>query len=197
MTGLEKIISQIEEEARLSAEEIIKTAEDRAAEICAQAQETCRTLSQEAGVQAEAIREDILKKSRSAAQMERKKKLLAAKQQVIGQIIDQARDRLLALPDQEYFELIVKLAGEYAQSGDGEIRFNERYKNRLPQDFEQAICQAAARRGGSLALSQKTSDIDGGFVLVYGGIEENCSFEAMFAAQREKLQDQVHAFLFA
>ena len=41
------------------------------------------------------------------------------------------------------------------------------------------------------------AEANGGFVLVYGGIEENCSFEAMFAAQREKLQDQVHAFLFA
>ena len=39
--------------------------------------------------------------------------------------------------------------------------------------------------------------MDGGFVLLYGGIEENCTVRALFDARREALQDQVHALLFA
>ena len=35
------------------------------------------------------------------------------------------------------------------------------------------------------------------FVLIYGGIEENCTFPALFDAKREQLQDLVHRLLFA
>ncbi len=197
MTGLEKIINQIEEEARISSDEIVKAAQERAAGTLAQAGETCEALAREAEAEAVSVREDILKKSRSAALMERRKQLLAAKQQVIGQIIGKALKSLLTLPEEEYFALIARLAGIYAREGDGEIRFNKKDRERLPEGFARTVSEAAAARGGTLAISDETCQIDGGFVLIYGGIEENCSFEALFAAQREKLQDQVHAFLFA
>ena len=197
MTGLEKIIQQIEEEARASADAVVGEAEERAKDTAAQAEETCRKIEEEARVQAQAVREDVLKKSRSAAQTERKRQLLAAKQQVIGRIMDEALASLLALPDEEYFALIARLIGTYAHEGDGEIRFNKKDRERMPAGFARTVSEAAAARGGRLAVSDETCGIDGGFVLVYGGIEENCSFEAMFAAQREKLQDQVHALLFA
>ena len=36
-----------------------------------------------------------------------------------------------------------------------------------------------------------------GFILIYGGIEENCSIDAMFAEKRDELLDQVRKILFA
>ena len=39
--------------------------------------------------------------------------------------------------------------------------------------------------------------MEGGFVLVYGGVEQNCSFAALFDAARDSLQDKLHALLFA
>ena len=39
--------------------------------------------------------------------------------------------------------------------------------------------------------------MDGGFILCYGGIEENCSFDAIFDSAREHLQDAVQRILFA
>ena len=38
--------------------------------------------------------------------------------------------------------------------------------------------------------------IDGGFVLIYGGMEENCSFSALFDANREDFLDAAKAVLF-
>ena len=38
--------------------------------------------------------------------------------------------------------------------------------------------------------------MDGGFLLVYGGIEENCTISAVFASKREELSDQVNRLLF-
>ena len=62
--------------------------------------------------------------------------------------------------------------------------------------FDKKIAAAAQKKGGVLALSSQTCEIDGGFLLVYGGIEENCSFAAMFAAEKESLQDKVHTLMF-
>ena len=40
-------------------------------------------------------------------------------------------------------------------------------------------------------------NMEGGFVLVYGGVEQNCSFAALFDTARDSLQDKLHALLFA
>ena len=38
--------------------------------------------------------------------------------------------------------------------------------------------------------------MDGGFLLVYGGIEENCTIRAVFDSKREELSDHVNRLLF-
>ena len=74
--------------------------------------------------------------------------------------------------------------------------FYTRLANPTVDAFEKKIAAIAEKKGGALTVSQETCDIDGGFLLVYGGIEENCSFTAMFAAEKENLQDKVHTLLF-
>ena len=86
---------------------------------------------------------------------------------------------------------------KYAQPGEGEICFNERDLNRLPEGFEETISEIACAKGGSLTLSRTPCGIGGGFILVYGGIEENCSFDSVFADEKERLQDRIHEMLFA
>ena len=48
-----------------------------------------------------------------------------------------------------------------------------------------------------LHVSAGSRDIDAGFVLTYGGIEENCSFDAIFDSARETLQDKAQELLFS
>lgn len=49
---------------------------------------------------------------------------------------------------------------------------------------------------GMLTLSEETRDIRGGFILVDGDVETNCSFESMVRFQREKLEREVAGLLF-
>ena len=55
---------------------------------------------------------------------------------------------------------------------------------------------AAYNELGEIELSDKCSDIDGGFILIYGGIEENCSFKALIDDNVEIFQDKVQKVLF-
>lgn len=99
------------------------------------------------------------------------------------------------LPTVEYFANLLKLIRRYALPQE-EILFSQRDLDRLPSGFEQELAQALPA-GGSLKVSREPRKIDGGFVLVYGGVEQNCSFAALFDAAKDRLQDKLHALLFA
>lgn len=47
-----------------------------------------------------------------------------------------------------------------------------------------------------LEIGAGRDNIDNGFILAYGGIEENCTIRAMFDAKRDELSDIVHRLLF-
>lgn len=194
MTGLDKILQEIQREADQSAAAILDEERRSAAalveEAKRQAQEECERLRR----QAQAQEEDALNRARSAAELQKRKTILAAKQEIIGETIEKARESLYALPENQYFELILKMAKKYARKEDGEIQFSAKDLQRLPAGFEAQVAQAA---GAKLKISEKPGNITGGFVLSYGGIEENCSFEAIFDAQHDVLQDKVHEVLFA
>ena len=63
----------------------------------------------------------------------------------------------------------------------------------MPEGFRAEIARMAAEnKGGSLTVSGETRRMEGGFVLVYGGVEENCSFRALFDSRKDELQDKVN-----
>lgn len=197
MTGLDKIvqdikkdsdarISSIMEETRKGKDKINKEAENEAAEKCAE-------INRRAKEQAEAVKERAL----SAAALQQRREILSAKQKIISGIIENAKKSIYKLPDKEYFNIILKMIRKYAPKADGKILFSKADKNRLPDGFAKAVEAAAKEKGAKLAISDETRAIDGGFVLSYGGIEENCSFEALFDAKHDELQDKVNKILFS
>lgn len=195
MTGLEKIIGQIQGEAQAAADNVMKAAQAQAADIAAAAAAEAEAECKRIAERAERDKADALRRAESAADLQKRRALLTTKQAVIGEAIDKAHAKLLALPAEEYFAAIVKLAVGHAQPGAGVLHLNAADLARLPADFEKAL-NAALPEGRTLTLSDQPMAMDGGFVLVYGGIEENCSFNALFASQREALQDSVQKILF-
>ena len=74
---------------------------------------------------------------------------------------------------------------------------NNRFGKQLKQIPDKAKAGLAALPAGcSLTLGKTPRAMDGGFILVYGGVEENCSFSALFASRKEALQDSVQKILF-
>ena len=135
-------------------------------------------------------------RAKSSSELKKRQAILAAKQSIIGNMLDKAYDAMVALPDEEYFQVIVKCLEKSVQPKSGEICFSVKDRKRLTPQIEKQIEQIAVAHGGSLKVSDENCDIDGGFVLIYGGIEENCSFRAMLDANREHLADKVNELLF-
>jgi V/A-type H+-transporting ATPase subunit E len=86
---------------------------------------------------------------------------------------------------------------KYAHNKSGKLLFSAVDKNRLSVDFDLKLIQVLADKPeASLIVSDETVTLDGGFLLIYGDIEENCSFDALFSAEKENLQDKVNSLLF-
>ena len=128
--------------------------------------------------------------------MRRKQANLAAKQDVISAVLGKAYDTVMELDADEYFGMLEKILEKHVLPEKGEICFSQRDLARMPEGFTGKIKTIAASKGGSLALSDEARRIDGGFLLIYGGIEENCTIKAVFDSKREELSDRVNRLLF-
>lgn len=194
MTGLEKIVQQILDDATENARVVTEAAKTEADAILEQGQKDAAAQTVALAAQSKAEVAACLAAAKSAAVLATRRAVLTAKQAMISDAIADAQASVRTLSDSDYFALILKMAQKYAQPRDGEIIFSAADLRRLPDGFAAALTKAA---GAPLTVSSETRAIDGGFVLVYGGVEENCSVEALFYAAREQLQDQAQAVLFA
>lgn len=196
MSGLDKMKSRILEEAEQSAQEIIAKAQ-------ADAEAAVTAAEKQARAEAEKIREkagrdagEYAKRAASSSDMRRKQAFLAARQDVISAVLGKAYDAVLTLEEEDYFGLLEKLLEKYVLPEEGEICFSQRDLDRMPEGFAGRIRTIAVEKGGSLSVSREPRNIDGGFLLVYGGIEENCTIKAVFSSKREELSDRVNRLLF-
>lgn len=198
MTGLEKMKSQILNEAELSAKKILDEAKQDAEKVMQTAKENaeaeCGRISKKSEAELEAVKE----RAASSRDLQKRKAILQAKQEVIAKILDDVYEALLVLDDKSYFEFIRKMLKKFVLPQEGSICFSSNDLKRMPENFESEIMDIAAKKGGKLTLLKEGNDnIRGGFVLLYGGIEENCTFKAMFDFKKGELSDKVHVLLFS
>ena len=89
------------------------------------------------------------------------------------------------------------MVGKFVRPEKGQMLLSGRDFDQAPAGFAQKIDDIAKKAGGSLTLAKAQVPVEKGFILSYGGIEENCSFKALFADKKDVLQDQVSKILFS
>ena len=194
MTGLEKIVQQIRDEAQQAADQVVSGAEAEAQALLETARADAQAQVRAIGEKSKRDEQNAMAAARSAAELTRRRAILAAKQELIGSVIDEAQQSIYSLPDGDYFDLLLRMVEKFSLPQKGELHLSAADLERLPADFGRRLQKAAK---GELSLSPEPRVIDGGFVLSYGGVEENCSIEALFYAAREDLQDKVQELLFS
>ena len=190
MNGLDRIINEITSDAEHNAEKTVSQAKAQAEQIIKRAEEKSAQIMEKATADAELEYKKYIAMAKSTADVDIKRCVLRKKQELITKIIDDARAKLLKLSDTEYFECMEKLLETSVRSGCGELVFSEKDKARVTEKFK----SAADKLG--IKISEDTRDIDGGFILVCGDIEENCSVSALFEQKYDRLSDEVNSFMF-
>lgn len=195
MSGLDKILAEIRDEAAAEAKQSLDSARAQADKVLAQARDDGQAQTDRIMANARQDVADIERSRESALALQRRQRTLAQKQILLAETLKKAQDSLKALTAGEYFDLLVKLAQNAAEPGEGVLLLNPADKKRMPADFEKKLA-GALPGGASLSISDDTRDIDGGFVLKYGDIEENCSFGSVFNARADEFSDLIRDTLF-
>ncbi len=131
MNGLDKIIERIDHDAQAEIDAVIARARDDAAAIRADYQTQAETLTQtilDRGRQEAGERERRLE---SLASLEGRKRILAAKQEMLEKAFDLALEKLLSLPQESYVELLSDLCAQAALTGREEVIFSEKDRDKL------------------------------------------------------------------
>lgn len=197
MAGLEKILKAIEEEAKLLADSLISNALEEGNKHIALSKQKAEETYNEIMAQSKADVSLARSRAESAAALQEKKIILQAKQDIILDVIESARREVLGLETEEYFSVIGKMIHKHALEKEGKIRFSPKDLQRIPQNFNETIRVALKdKNSASLEVSKESVSIDGGFILVYGDVELNCSFESLFLSAKDRLQDIVSEVLF-
>lgn len=195
MNGIEKITGQIGADVQKEIDALMADAkakaEDTAQRYEAQAKREAEALL-ERGEKRAAEHEDRLV---STARLEAKKQVLAAKQDLVEQAFDQALEQLLALPEQEYIDLLARLAVSAVTTGREQVALSQKDRARYGK---QIVTRANDKLGekGRLTLAGESRPIRGGLILLGDRVEVNCSFETLIRLQKESMTAQVAQILF-
>lgn len=194
MTGLEKILSTIEQDSNDRCREITEQAQKQAQEIIdaasAKAQEDIENAK--ASVDKKVAVSDAA--IEASVSMTKNRIVLEGKLDIISSTLERALDVIKALPKKEYFEILKGLILKNVRKGEGVLRLSKEDTEKLPSNFIDSI-NNALKRGYKISLGE-SADIDSGFILVYGDIDINCSFDAVASAKREELRDTLNEMLF-
>ncbi len=196
MAGAEKLIEKILGEAQSDAERIWREAEDKKKLMHEEMQRDIDR--QKAQIEKDAEDAIAEKKRRLAAvyDLENRKQLLAAKQEMMAKAKSLALEKLLAISDAEYVTLMKKKLIICAASGEGSIAVSENEK-RLGDAFLADVNSELKRKAGRGEITFADSrDISGGFVYISAGMEINMSLESLLSESWQEAETEVAALLF-
>lgn len=194
MTGLEKILSQIEYEQDNRCRELTSEAKDKAKEIVKEAKAQAKKIAKDKALETDVKLENAKQAAQSAAELAKSRALLETKLGLIEKTLESSLEVIKALPKKEYFEILKELILKNAQKGEGVLRLSASDMGRIPSNFIDSV-NNAFKKGYKIKLGNE-ADIDSGFILVYGDIDVNCSFDAIAASKKDELQDALNSLLF-
>lgn len=225
MNGIEKITGRITADAQAEAERVLTAAREEAARITAKykAQADAET----ADLAAKNARAAVEREERlvSVAQMEARKVLLSAKQEMVEKTYALALEKLCAMPEEQYVQVLAELLVQASSTGREEAVFSPEDRERVGKAAvakanELLAKQAAPEvpQGGSkvadllskvassvtaiakgtalLSLSKETRPIRGGFILKDENVEVNCTFDTLVRLQKAETAGVVAKKLF-
>lgn len=197
MSGLDKIIADIGESAQNQYNDIIAAAE-KEADALLESEKIAADSDAESYVNRAKERIKTAENAEEASnEMLLRQGILKAKLSIIDETREKAVNEILVLDEKEYFAALKKvILGNYLEASSGLLRLNEADRKRLPADFLSTLNKELSN-GASLKLDEKTANIRGGCILVYGDIEENCSFDAIAASLKDTLRDETYKILFS
>ena len=197
MAGAEKLIEKIIGDAQRDAESFWQEAEDKKKTMRDKLNKDIEKRKAEIDRMAEESVRENKKRLAAIYDLEYRKQLLAAKQEMMGKAKALAMQKLAALPDDKYLSLLKQRLIDCAANGLGGIIVSKK-ETRIGKAFiDDVNKELKAKDGaGEIKLLDEKRDFTGGFVYVNGGLEIDMSLEALLNEAWQQSETEVAAVLF-
>lgn len=145
MDGIEKITARIQADGQAELDRLKEENQQQLAAIHTQTQDQVDRERQDILSRGEKAAAERLERLKSAAEMEKRKLMLAAKQEVLSQAFDQALEQLCALPDEQYIQLLTQLVLKAVSTGKEQLIFSPKDRNRIGKQVVVAANEALVK----------------------------------------------------
>ena len=193
MNGIEKITGLIQSEAQAEIDAVLSQAREESARIAARYETQVKAETTEMDGRSERAAAEREERLVSAAQMEARKAALAAKQEMVEKAYALALEKLCAMPEAQYTEVLATLLVRASSTGREEVILSEKDRKEVGQA---AVAKANKDGGKQLTLSKETLSIPGGFILKDQNVEVNCTFDTLVRLQKAETAGMVAKKLF-
>lgn len=187
----ETIIDKILSDANLKGDAIIGEANGKADEIISLAAKQCKDYLYQSKTEIDRLTLEIDERSRSVAELDARKLLLAAKTQVLDDVYAKTLEKLRNLDKEQYGALIFAML-ENAKDGDVVI-VSEREKDIVTK---QSLADFAKKKGIKLTLADKFGDFDGGVIISENGVDNNFTLDVEVSILREQTETKIAKEIF-
>lgn len=196
-SGLEAIEKEILKDARAAAEKQLQQAEEKARE---QREARIRAEKKRLAAEQEKARQEAARNAErmiTAASLESRKNVLAAKQRLIGEAFARSRTLFDGMDPDAYRDFMKNLVVEFSETGTETVVPGQDDRKILDgtwlQDANHAL--EAAGRAGNLVLERQPGDFQKGFILRGEHAEVNCRLESLIRSLRTSLEGDVAGLL--
>ncbi len=131
MNGIGKITARIESEGRAEAEAIVKEAREKAEAVKAGYAGQAKAEAERDAAAAKAAAEQRAQRLEGAAEMDAKKLMLTAKQECLDEAFALAEKKLTSMKDEEYADLLARIAVKAAKTGREEVILSAKDRERV------------------------------------------------------------------
>ncbi len=225
MDGIERITEKINADVQAEIDTLMAQAKAEADQITADSKAKVDTLSQELAAQGKRAAAEREERMACVAQLDARKVILSAKQGLLNQAFDKALEKLCTMEDEAYTELLANLLVKASRTKKEQVAFSQKDRtrvgkaavtraneilakrsaqnngisdNKAASPMDKVVTSVSTSPQGStmLTLSEENRNIKGGFILIDGKVETNCSFETLVRLEKNSMSGEVAKLLF-
>lgn len=190
MKGKEEIIKKIIKDAQKIATSTLEEGVAKAQETINLAENDAKIFRSKNRTESQQERDDIIRRRITVANLEVKKLMLAAKQQVIGKAFEESID-VIKKDKKGYTQMLKGMLG-YASDGDT-LTISKSDKDIFTKKF---IDEAVAKKGIKVTLNKQLGEFKGGIILSSAGSDKNFTLEVELASLRDEIEPEIARMLF-
>lgn len=198
MSGVDKIVQKIMDDASAEAAAIISNAESKAADLAKKGEVAADKKAQQVIKEAEAEAIEIKKRRQSVCDLELRKNILAAKRLVIDEVFERVNAILINGDKAQYKTIMLNMLVDCAKTANGGIVVADADKEYIGQEMVDQAMKQLKEQGieRTITVLDEKSKIEHGFVFVTEGMEYNCSVDSMIRQARIDTETEVSQILF-